>query len=147
MVRISPQIAKWAAPLVLVVGMAAASDSAAQDITYTPINPTFGGNPFNSAHLLGVANAQNDYRDPNSTSGSSQGDIFARQLQSRLLSAVSSQLVDAIFGDNPQERGTFTLGGQTISFFRDLENVTITVTDDATGEITTIVVPLFFNIL
>ena len=59
---------------------------------------------------------------------------------------MSSQLVDAIFGDNPQERGTFTLGGQTISFFRDLENVTINVTDDATGEITTIVVPLFFAI-
>ena len=125
----------------------ACSSAVAQDITYTPINPTFGGNPFNSAHLLGVANAQNDYRDPSSTSGSSQGSIFARQLQSRLLSAVSSQLVDAIFGDNPQESGTFTLGGQTITFFRDLENVTINVTDDATGEVTTIVVPLFFNIL
>lgn len=118
----------------------------AQDLSYKPINPTFGGNPFNSSHLLGVANAQNDYRDPNSTTGSSQGDIFARQLQSRLLSAVSSQLVDAIFGDNPQESGTFSLGGQTITFFRDLESVTITITDDATGEVTTIVVPLFVNI-
>lgn len=125
----------------------AGTGARAQDITYSPINPTFGGNPFNSAHLLGIANAQNDYRDPNSSSNSSQGDIFARQLQSRLLSAVSSQLVDAIFGDNPQESGTFTLGGQTIAFFRDLENVTINVTDDATGEVTTIVVPLFFNIL
>lgn len=121
--------------------------AAAQDLTYAPINPTFGGNPFNSSHLLGVANAQNNYRDPSSTSNSSQGDIFARQLQSRLLSAVSSQLVDAIFGDNPQESGTFTLGGQTITFFRDLENVTINVTDDVTGEVTTIVVPLFFDIL
>ncbi len=132
-----------------------ASTASAQDITYTPINPTFGGNPFNSSHLLGIANAQNDYKDPKATSGSSQGDIFARQLQSRLLSAVSSQLVDAIFGENPQESGTFTLGGQTITFFRDLENVTITVTEAAyrydasevaTGEVTTIVVPLFFNI-
>ena len=25
-----------------------------QDITYAPINPSFGGNPFNSAHLLGL---------------------------------------------------------------------------------------------
>jgi curli production assembly/transport component CsgF len=120
--------------------------ASAQDLVYTPINPTFGGNSFNSAHLLGIANAQNDYRDPNSTTGSSQGDIFARQLQSRLLSAVSSQLVDAIFGENPQESGTISLGGQTIDFNRDLENVTITITDDATGEITTIIVPLFVNI-
>lgn len=131
---------------IVIAALAAAGGASAQDLVYAPINPTFGGNPFNSAHLLGVANAQNDYRDPNSTTGNSQGDIFARQLQSRLLSAVSSQLVDAIFGDNPQESGTFTLGGQTITFFRDLENVTINVTDDATGEITTIVVPLFFAI-
>ena len=128
------------------LALGAASGAAAQDLTYKPINPTFGGNPFNSSHLLGIANAQNDYRDPQSTTGSSQGDIFARQLQSRLLSAVSSQLVDAIFGEDPQERGTFSLGGQTINFVRDLENVTITITDDATGEITTIVVPLFVNV-
>lgn len=127
------------------VGMSAGVASA-QDITYKPINPTFGGNPFNSAHLLGVANAQNNYRDPKSTTGSSQGDLFARQLQSRLLSALSSQLIDAIFGENPQERGTFTLGGQTVTFFRDLESVTITITNDETGEITTIVVPLFLDV-
>lgn len=131
------------AAMTAVAGPAGAS---AQDLTYTPVNPTFGGNPFNSSHLLGIANAQNDYKDPATTTGSSQGDIFARQLQSRLLSAVSSQLVDAIFGDDPQERGTFSLGGQTINFVRDLENVTITITDDATGEITTIVVPLFVNV-
>ena len=40
--------------------------ASAQDITYQPVDPTFGGNPFNSAHLLGVANAQNDYKDPES---------------------------------------------------------------------------------
>lgn len=128
---------------VLLVGAGAAS---AQDLTYQPINPSFGGNPFNSAHLLGVANAQNDYKDPAAKTTSSQGDLFARQLQSRLLSALSSQLIDAIFGENPQESGTFTLGGQTVTFFRDLESVTINITNDETGEITTIVVPLFLNV-
>lgn len=135
-----------AAGLITAVMWTAAVGASAQDITYQPINPTFGGNPFNSAHLLGVANAQNNYRDPKSTTGSSQGDLFARQLQSRLLSALSSQLIDAIFGENPQERGTFTLGGQTVTFIRDLESVTITITNDETGEITTIVVPLFLDV-
>ncbi len=134
------------ASLIAAVIWMAAGGASAQDITYQPINPTFGGNPFNSAHLLGVANAQNNYRDPKSTTGSSQGDLFARQLQSRLLSALSSQLIDAIFGENPQERGTFTLGGQTVTFIRDLESVTITITNDETGEITTIVVPLFLDV-
>ena len=37
----------------------------AQDLSYDPVNPGFGGNPFNSAHLLGVAHAQNSCTDPN----------------------------------------------------------------------------------
>lgn len=119
---------------------------AAQDVVYQPVNPTFGGNPFNSNHLLGVANAQNDYRDPRTTSNSSQADIFARQLQSRLLSALSSQIIDAIFGENPQESGTISFGGQTIKFFRSLDSVTLTITNEETGEETVIVVPLFVDV-
>jgi curli production assembly/transport component CsgF len=118
----------------------------AQDVVYEPVSPTFGGNPFNSQHVLGVANANNDFRDPRAASSNSQADIFARQLQSRLLSALSSQIVDAIFGDNPQESGTISFGGQTINFFRSLEDVTIIIRDDATGQETKIVVPLFIDV-
>ncbi len=119
----------------------------AQDLTYQPINPSFGGNPFNSGHLLGLANAQNDFRDPRATTSSnSQAEIFARQLQSRLLSALSSQIVDAIFGENPQEQGTISFGGQTINFNRSLDSVTLTITDDGTGEVTTIVIPTFIDV-
>lgn len=120
--------------------------AAAQDMTYQPINPTFGGNPFNSSHLLGLANAQNSRKDPSEASNNSEAEIFARQLQSRLLSALSSQIVDAIFGANPQESGTISFGGQTITFVRDLENVTLTITNDGSGEVTTIVVPIFLRV-
>lgn len=118
----------------------------AQDIVYAPINPTFGGNPFNSAHLLGVANAQNDFKDPKAASSGSQADIFARQLQSRLLSALSSQIVDAIFGENPQESGTIRFGDQSIEFIRSLDSVTLTITNSASGEVTVIVVPTFLEV-
>ena len=123
-----------------------AAPAAAQDLSYKPVNPSFGGNPFNSAHLLGIANAQNNFKDPDGKDSGSQADIFARQLQSRLLSALSSQIVDAIFGDNPQEHGTIKFGGQTIEFVRGLEEVTLTITDDATGEVTTIVIPTFLDV-
>jgi curli production assembly/transport component CsgF len=119
---------------------------AAQDVVYRPISPTFGGNPFNSNHVLGVANANNNTRDPRATTSNSQADIFARQLQSRLLSALSSQIVDAIFGDNPQEQGTISFGGQTIEFFRSLDEVTLIIRNDETGEETRIVVPLFIEV-
>ncbi|HEY9552954.1 curli production assembly/transport component CsgF [Allosphingosinicella sp.] len=123
-----------------------ASPALAQDMVYEPINPSFGGNPFNSAHLLGIANAQNDFKDPSSTTGRSEADIFARQLQSRLLSALSSQIVDAIFGENPQQQGTISFGGQTIDFFRDLDSVTLNITNDETGEVTEIVIPTFIEV-
>ncbi len=123
-----------------------ASPVVAQDVVYRPISPTFGGNPFNSNHVLGVANANNNTRDPNASSSNSQADIFARQLQSRLLSALSSQIVDAIFGDNPQESGIISFGGQTIEFFRSLDEVTLIIRNDETGEETRIVVPLFIEV-
>lgn len=128
--------------------LATVSSARSQDLVYEPVDPSFGGNAFNSAHLLGIANSQNDYRDPNaSSSGSgSQADIFARQLQSRLLSSLSSQIVSAIFGDNPQEQGTISFGGQTINFVRGLSEVTLTITNTETGETTEIIVPTFVDI-
>jgi curli production assembly/transport component CsgF len=125
---------------------AGSTAASAQQMVYTPINPSFGGNPFNSAHLLGIANAQNNFKDPKSTTSSSQQDIFARQLQSRLLSALSGQIVDAVFGPNAQQSGTVDFGGQTIAWNRDLENVTLTITNDDTGEVTTIVVPTIIDV-
>jgi len=125
---------------------AMAAPAFAQDLVHEPISPTFGGNPFNSNHILGIANAQNDTRDPNAIDRSDQSSIFARQLESRLLSALSSQIVDAIFGDNPQDQGTITFGGQTIEFFRSLDEVTLIIRNDETGEETRIVIPLFIEV-
>jgi curli production assembly/transport component CsgF len=128
--------------------MSAAGSATAQELVYEPINPSFGGNPFNSSHLLGVAGAINDYKDPNArpTTGSSQSDLFARQLQSRLLSALSSQITNAIFGENPQETGNVDFGGQQISWVRTLESVTVTIVDNATGAETVIEVPTFIEV-
>lgn len=144
---LGPRASRAAAVVAIgLLGAVPAFPAAAQDIVYQPIDPSFGGNPFNSAHLLGIANAQNDYKDPSARQTNSQADVFARQLQSRLLSALSSQIVDAIFGDNPQESGTISFGGQTINFVRSLTEVTLTITDDTTGEVTTIVIPTFIEV-
>lgn len=120
--------------------------ASAQDIVHAPISPTFGGNPFNSAHILGVAGAQNDYKAPAATP-QSQAELFSRQLQSRLLSALASQVTDAIFGENPQERGTITFGDQTITFVRGLESVKLTIVDRAAGTTTEIEIPTFLDVV
>lgn len=128
------------------LSVALSSPALAGDLVYAPIDPSFGGNPFNSAHLLGIANAQNKFKDPDSTSNGSQADIFARQLQSRLLAALSGQIVDAIFGANAQDHGTVDFGGQTIEWVRNLDEVTLTITNDDSGEVTTIQVPTIISV-
>lgn len=115
----------------------------AQELVYTPVNPSFGGDSFNSSHLMAIANAQNDYKDPEvKTTGNTQIDQFLRQLQSRLLSSLAAQVNDAIFGENPQDSGTITFGDQTITFVRLLDSVSLTITDSTTGAVTEISIPL-----
>jgi curli production assembly/transport component CsgF len=121
-----------------------AGPAIAQDMRYEPVNPSFGGDSFNSSHLLAIANGQNDYKDPaQKSSESTQTDLFLRQLQSRLLSSLAGQVTDAIFGDNPQESGTIVFGAQTIEFSRGIESVTLIIRDSDTGGVTQIEIPIF----
>ena len=122
-------------------GFATAETASAQQLRFTFTDPSFGGNPFNSTQLLAVANAQNGFTNPNATTAQTPAQIFANQLQSRLLSALSDQIVTLIFGANPQQSGTVSFGGQTIQFSRGLTDVTLNITDTGTGQTTTIVVP------
>jgi curli production assembly/transport component CsgF len=125
----------------------------AQDLVYTPVNPSFGGNPLNSSHLLGLANAQRDATASDANDGTGVGgggggtddgdtdvDLFIRQLQGRLLSALASQVTEAIFGENPQDSGTITFGGTTVSFERTADSITLTIVDEF-GTVTVISVP------
>ena len=128
--------------------------SLATELIYRPINPSFGGNPFNSSHLLGLADRQNVHQeDPNATTTTGLGglganalsndpaDVFARNLESRLLSALAADVTEAIFGENPAESGTVTFGDQVISFSRGLETIQLELTDNAAGTTTLIEVP------
>lgn len=116
---------------------------AAQQLVYTPINPSFGGNPFNSSHLLALANAQNQHLPAATTyQAPTQAEQFASQLQSTILAGVAQQVSSAIFGNNPQQSGTISFGGTTVNFSRGLSNVTIVITDPK-GVATQIVVPTF----
>lgn len=129
--------------LLLTTGLSSAS---AGELVYRPINPSFGGNPFNSSHLLGLAEAQNQYIDEPrfsaGTTGLSQADLFVRQLQSRLLSGLASQVSDAIFGDGAKDSGEIVFGDQTITFQRGLEFIDITIFDGVSGGTTEVRVPV-----
>src|SRR3546814_18432932 len=92
--------------IAIALGFAITEPSHGQDIVYQPINPRFGGNPFNSAHLLGVASAQNKYNDPNGINSQDPGSQLTRTLQSRLLPSLQTQHTDATDDVNAQQTGT-----------------------------------------
>jgi curli production assembly/transport component CsgF len=115
---------------------------AAQELTFEFNNPSFGGNPFNSAHLVGVANAQNNYKDPAAIDRNDPSAQFLRTLQSRLLSAVANQISELIFGENAQDSGLIRFGDQEVSFVRGIDGVTLTITNLLDGSVTEIIVPL-----
>ncbi|HKR17186.1 curli assembly protein CsgF [Rhizorhapis sp.] len=132
-------VAAMAASTSILMGAGAAR---ASDMVYTPTNPSFGGNPFNSSHLLGVANAINKYKDPTASNSSDPAAQFLRTLQSRLLSSLASQITDVIFGENAQDSGLIKFGDQEISFVRGADSVTLTISDLASGSVSEIIVPL-----
>ncbi|WP_198598206.1 curli assembly protein CsgF [Mangrovicella endophytica] len=128
----------------------------AGDLVYTPVNPSFGGNPLNSSHLLAIANAQRDATASDADDGdglssgggsggggssNSQADLFVSQLQGRLLSALASQVTEAIFGENPQDQGTVRFGDTTVTFDRTLDSIRLTIANGLDGTVTEIVVP------
>ena len=116
----------------------------AQDLVYEPVNPSFGGNPFNSSHLLAIATAQDDNEPPaDEVDETTQAEIFLRQLESRLLSGLAREVTEAIFGDDPQDSGVVQFGDQRIEFERGLDQIVITVFDATTGQTTEIILPIF----
>lgn len=128
--------------LVLGACLFTSTGGARADLVYTPTNPSFGGNPLNSAHLFGLANAQrtataSDARSslspglggPGSPLTPSSADLFISQLQGRLLSALASQVTEAIFGSNPMDAGTITFGDTTVTFFQDAFSIRLEIFD------------------
>ena len=66
---------------------------------------------------------------------------FLKNVESRIYAQISKQLVDAMFGDNPSASGSIDLGGNTVGYYNDGTNITLTITD-ADGNTTSLVVPV-----
>lgn len=119
---------------------ACAARANAQQLVYTPINPQFGGNPFNSTQILADANAQNQFKNAGAPQNLTQAQLFAQELQSELLAGLANQVAQAIFGPNAGTSGTFSFGGETVTFVKSLGEITVTITDP-TGAQTVIKLP------
>ena len=131
----------WIAAGIVAAGSLFYRPSAATELVYYPINPSFGGSPLNGPVLLNSAQAQNKYTDPSASSARSAlatktplqqfNETLERSILNRLASNASAAISGPGFGLQPGsvETGNFIIdivdlgGGQ----------LRITTTDKTTG--------------
>lgn len=102
----------------------------ASELVYTPINPSFGGNPLNSSHLFNGANAINDYKAPKEDS------LFEQESAlDRLTSSLESRLISQLLADvGNGNTGQLVTDDFILNIVDDSGALLIQVIDKATGE-------------
>jgi curli production assembly/transport component CsgF len=113
------------------------------ELTYQPVNPNFGGNPFNAAPLLASAQAQNNHKDPDAVRRGATGQSFEERIDRLVLSALARSILGNISDPATGELipGVIDTGLSTIEVTDDGITLTITVTDNVTGEFTIFTAP------
>lgn len=106
--------------LILVVLLFISGSAHAEKQRYNFTNPTFGGNPFVSNHMLNLATRQ--YEVPTaSRETKSELQTFADQIRRRTLSTLSSTLASNIrqisLDDFKEGEGFISLDGIEINYF------------------------------
>lgn len=66
---------------------------------------------------------------------------FIRNVESRIYSTLSRQLVEGMFGENPSNEGSFDIEGTGITYVKDGDIVELTITDE-NGKVTVITIPI-----
>lgn len=125
--------------------MTAQSVVFAQQFTYKPINPAFGGDTFNYQWLIQSAEQQNKFTDPaqNQTiSPQSELDAFQAGINRQILSQLQRSLLslnqDLSGGLTP---GTFSIGDLELEVIETANGFLLTILDTTTGDQTQITVP------
>ena len=112
------------------------------ELTYQPVNPNFGGNPFNAAPLLSNAQAQNNHEDPRAAARQASRNSFEERIDRLVLSTLARGILIGITDDEGNlVPGIIDTGLSTIEVTDDGITLTITVTDNATGESTIFTAP------
>ncbi len=116
---------------------------AAQQLSYEPKNPAFGGDTFNYQWLLNSANAQNSISDPNETQREERTELerFTESLNRQLIGQVSRSLLSNQIGDEGLRPGKFSFGDFEVEVFDSDEGLVVEILDINTGEQTQVIVP------
>jgi curli production assembly/transport component CsgF len=131
-----------------------ANTAISSELVYTPINPSFGGNPLNGSFLLNKANAQNTHSAPTNvrTYGDRLQDSLERAYINRIVREVTNLAfneqefdengdpIPSIFDDN----SLFVSGDFQVELITsNPDSLIVEITDTVTGEVTIVEIPRF----
>ncbi len=118
----------------------------AQDFSYSPINPSFGGNPYNYGWLMNSATAQNKLQDPAKSDYKYNRNPlkdFQESLNRQILSRLSRQLVDDQFSEKSLQPGVYEMGSYVIQISESSKGIDVSILDHDTGGNTVVTIPYF----
>lgn len=136
-------------PFYLAVAMLLfATAAGATELTYTPINPSFGGYALNGSFLLSEAEAQNDLKDPDAVAYSQQDPLqsFEDSLVRRIMSSLASKVANEAFGTTTGDLadGHYVFGDYSIDVVSaDGLNINVSILDLGSGNSTSIDIPYY----
>ena len=119
----------------------------ATEIIYTPINPSFGGNPLNANMLLSKAQAQNKHKAPIIKKG--YAEQFQDSLERTYLNRMVREITDMSFGEDIEDSlfdqdSIFMSGDYQIEVITSTtDTITVRITNVLDDSVVIIEVPRF----
>ena len=115
-------------------------------------SPAFNGIGY-SSHVQTIENTEfsrkqaleskrlQEAKDAAAAANNSNLQKFLNNFESRVYAQLSTQLVNNLFGENPQNSGTVTIEGNVIQYTKTSDQVSLTVTDTS-GNVTQVQIPI-----
>ncbi len=137
---------------IFIVAVIAITNNAYAELTFQFKSPSFSGIGY-SFHVQTIENTENSRReaieaaklqaakDAAAAAKNTNLQKFLNNFESRVYAQLSTQLVNNLFGENPQNNGTVTIEGNTIQYTKTADTITLVVTA-ADGTLTTVEIPI-----
>ena len=128
------------------------TSSAYAELTFQFKSPSFSGIGY-SSHVQTIENTESSRKkaledqklqaakDAAALAKNTNLQKFLNNFESRVYAQLSTQLVNNLFGENPQNSGTVTIEGNTIQYTKTADIISMTVTA-ADGTITPVEIPI-----
>lgn len=136
--------------LLLVLMLVSGGKLHAQQLIYTPINPSFGGSPLNGSWMQSEAQAEKTFSAPSSPSssglygaGTSALSNFQSTLDNAVLSELSQKIVSQIFSQNALTAGHYQFGNYIVDINPASDGIHINIQDNLNGGSTSVIVPYY----